>query len=149
MAKSNSIQVVVVTPEKAVLDEQADFVAVPMYDGELGVLPGRAALIGRLGCGELRIKKGPTTRELFIDGGFVEIRDDVVTLLTQRAIAEENLSVEGATAELAKTKEMGKTPEEQQARLARQTCARAKLRLAKKVQREAEMRSLGVGTRKL
>ena len=46
----------VVTPERALLDEPADFVALPMYDGELGVLPGRAPLIGRLGYGELRIR---------------------------------------------------------------------------------------------
>ena len=48
----------VVTPEKAVLDEVADFVAVPMFDGELGVEPGRLPLIGRLGYGELRIRRG-------------------------------------------------------------------------------------------
>jgi F-type H+-transporting ATPase subunit epsilon len=44
---SHTLQCVVVTPERAVLDEPADFVALPMYDGELGVLPGRAPLIGR------------------------------------------------------------------------------------------------------
>ena len=48
------LQCVVVTPERAVLDEPADFVVLPLYDGELGVLPGRAPLIGRLGYGELR-----------------------------------------------------------------------------------------------
>ena len=49
------LKCVVVTPERACLDEVADFVALPMFDGELGVLPGRAALIGRLGYGELRL----------------------------------------------------------------------------------------------
>ncbi len=48
------IQCVVVTPEKSLLDELVDFVALPLYDGELGVLPGRTPLIGRLGYGELR-----------------------------------------------------------------------------------------------
>ena len=55
---NEQLRCVVVTPERAVLDEPADFVALPMYDGELGVLPGRAPLIGRLGCGELRIRRG-------------------------------------------------------------------------------------------
>ena len=55
---------VVVTPERALLDEPADFVALPMYDGELGVLPGRAPLIGRLGYGELRIRRGQETQPL-------------------------------------------------------------------------------------
>jgi F-type H+-transporting ATPase subunit epsilon len=147
MAKSNSIQVVVVTPEKAVLDEHADFVALPMYDGELGVLPGRAPLIGRLGYGEVRIKKGATTRELFVDGGFVEIRDNVVTLLTQRAVSEEDLSVDNANSELQDALQPGRTPDEQEAQLAKQARARAKLRLARKVRHEAEMRALGVGGR--
>ena len=39
--RDRELHCVVVTPEKAVLDEPADFVAVPMFDGELGVLPGR------------------------------------------------------------------------------------------------------------
>ena len=47
-----SLHCVVVTPERAVVDETADFVVLPMLDGELGVLPGRAPLIGRLGFGE-------------------------------------------------------------------------------------------------
>ena len=68
------LQCVVVTPEKAVLDEAADFVAVPMFDGELGVLPGRAPLIGRLGYGELRIRRGMDVRRFFVDGGFVQVR---------------------------------------------------------------------------
>ena len=39
MPDSHTLQCVVVTPERAVLDEPADFVALPMYDGELGILP--------------------------------------------------------------------------------------------------------------
>ena len=77
----------VVTPERAVLDEAVDFVALPMYDGELGVLPGRAPLIGRLGYGELRIRRGEETQRFFIDGGFAQVRANVVTVLTPRADA--------------------------------------------------------------
>src|SRR3954453_2635179 len=82
---------VVVTPERAVLDERVDFVALPMYDGELGVLPGRAPLIGRLGYGELRIRPGGATRRYFIDGGFAQVRNDVVTVLTHRAVRAEDI----------------------------------------------------------
>ena len=56
-----TIQCVVVTPERAVLDQAVDFVALPLYDGELGVLPGRAPLVGRLGYGELRIRHDSDT----------------------------------------------------------------------------------------
>ena len=41
-----TVQVVVVTPEKAVLDKTAEMVIIPMYDGEFGVLPGRAPVLG-------------------------------------------------------------------------------------------------------
>src|SRR3954466_15450559 len=72
---------VVVTPEKTLFDEVVEFVALPLYDGELGVLPRRAPLIGRLGYGELRPRLGGTSRHYFVDGGFVQVRDDVVTVL--------------------------------------------------------------------
>src|SRR5438034_7039326 len=86
-----TVQCVVVTPERAVLDEAVDFVALPMYDGELGVLPKRAPLIGRLGYGELRTKKGEITQRFFIDGGFAQVRADVVTVLTAQAIPAEEI----------------------------------------------------------
>lgn len=80
------LQCVVVTPEKAILDEPADMVVLPMIDGELGVQPRRAALVGRLGTGELRIKQGAETKRLRIEGGFAQVRADVVTVLTTRVI---------------------------------------------------------------
>src|SRR5947207_4986854 len=88
---NTKLQCVVVTPERAVLDEAVDFVALPMYDGELGVLPGRAPLIGRLGYGELRLRHGEATRRYFVDGGFAQVRDDVVTVLTARALRAEEI----------------------------------------------------------
>ncbi|MBY0228508.1 MAG: F0F1 ATP synthase subunit epsilon, partial [Gemmataceae bacterium] len=65
MAGKGELHCVVVTPERALIDTRADFVAIPMYDGEVGVLPGRAPLIGRLGTGELRIRTGGTTQRFF------------------------------------------------------------------------------------
>jgi F-type H+-transporting ATPase subunit epsilon len=94
------LQCVVVTPEKTLFDEWVDFVALPLYDGELGVLPGRTPLIGRLGFGELRTKTGETTRRYFVDGGFVQVRDDVVTVLTNRAVPAQQLDAVAAAREL-------------------------------------------------
>lgn len=132
MAKlRDAIQCVVVTPERAVLDETVDFVAIPMYDGELGVLPGRSPLIGRLGYGELRTQQGSTIHRMYIDGGFVQIRDDVVTILTQKALRQENLSIAGATATLEEARQPGATPEAQEEQLAKQQRARAMLRIAR------------------
>src|SRR5438552_8500325 len=91
------LQCVVVTPERAVLDEPVDFVALPLYDGELGVLPGRAPLIGRLGYGELRIRRGDSTRRFFVDGGFAQVRSNIVTVLTRRAIRGADINPQAAT----------------------------------------------------
>src|SRR6478609_3001767 len=79
------LQCVVVTPERTLFDDYVEFVALPLFDGELGVLPGRSPLIGRLGYGELRTRAGGTNRRYFVDGGFVQVRDDVITVLTNRA----------------------------------------------------------------
>lgn len=133
-----NLRCIVVTPEKAIMDEAVDFVALPMFDGELGVLPGRSALIGRLGYGELRTKKGANVHRMFVDGGFVEIRDNVVSVLTQRAIPDSGLNVEASRNELEKALESGKTPEAQEEQLAKQARARAKLRMARRKLMEDE-----------
>jgi F-type H+-transporting ATPase subunit epsilon len=86
---TSPLRCVVVTPERTVLEETADFVVLPMYDGELGVLPQRAPLIGRLGQGQLRLKSGATTRRWQLHEGFAQVRDNVVTVLTARADAVE------------------------------------------------------------
>jgi F-type H+-transporting ATPase subunit epsilon len=103
-ASGKSLKCVVVTPERAVLDEAADFVALPMYDGELGVLPGRAALIGRLGFGELRLKQGGRTQRYYVDGGFAQVRADVVTVLTPRALNAEEINAGGGRLTLSSAK---------------------------------------------
>ncbi len=94
------VRCVVVTPERTLLDQLVEFVALPLYDGELGVLPGRSPLIGRLGYGELRTKQHGTTKRYFVDGGFAQVRDDVVTVLTDRATAAEAIDTTAAAREL-------------------------------------------------
>jgi len=94
------LQCVVVTPEKTLFDEWVDFVALPLYDGEAGILPGRTPLIGRLGFGELRTKTGDHERRYFVDGGFVQVRGDVVTVLTQRALPSQQVDAAAAAKDL-------------------------------------------------
>ena len=129
-ASPGSLQCVVVTPERAVLDEPVDFVALPMYDGELGVLRGRAPLIGRLGYGELRLRHGATTRRFFVDGGFAQVRSNVVTVLTPRAIRGEDIDVQSATQTLEAPPTATLQPEAQEAQRKNRERARAQLRVA-------------------
>ena len=124
-----SLKCVVVTPEKAVLDEPADFVAVPMFDGELGVAPDRLPLIGRLGFGELRITQGGQTKHFYVDGGFVQIRGNVVTVLTSKAMDVKDIKVAEAE-EILRSAKTEATPEGQEAQEKAQQRARVQLRLA-------------------
>ena len=127
---SKRVHCVVVTPERAVVDAAADSVVLPMYDGELGVLPGRAALIGRLGYGELRIRNGQSVERYFVDGGFAQVRANVVTVLTARAKKADEIDVAKAEQELAAASAPAPTPERLEAALKAQERARAQLRVA-------------------
>jgi F-type H+-transporting ATPase subunit epsilon len=124
-----TLQCVVVTPERAVLDQTVDFVALPMYDGELGVLPGRAPLIGRLGYGELRIRHDGQTEVYFVDGGFAQVRSNIVTVLTPRAIKGTDINVQAAEQLLATT-HTAATGDQQVEHSKAQERARAQLRVA-------------------
>ena len=136
-AGERGLQCVVVTPERAVLDEPADFVALPLYDGELGVLPGRAPLIGRLGAGELRLRRGEETHRYFVDGGFAQVRANVVTVLTPHALRAEDIDPHAATRTLDEARLPTATPEETEAHLRAQERARAELRVYRRAHGEA------------
>lgn len=127
----HSLQCVVVTPERAVLDKPAEFVALPMLDGELGVLPGRAALIGRLGYGELRIRHAGSTDRYFVDGGFAQVRGDTVTVLTPRAIKAQDINVQAASQALDAARQPAATAEARTKQQKSQERARAQLRVAR------------------
>lgn len=100
MAKDR-LQLVVVTAERKLLDEPVDSLQFPLYDGQIGILPGRSPLVGRLGSGELVVTTGGTKRRFFIDGGFCQVKQGVVSLLTQGAIPVEKLDEKTAQQALA------------------------------------------------
>lgn len=88
-----TLKCMVVTPDRVVLDETVDFVALPLFDGELGVLADRAPMTGRLGFGELRTTQGGKTERYYVEGGFVQVRANVVSVLTPKAVAVSNIDV--------------------------------------------------------
>lgn len=135
---TEKLRCVVVTPERAVLDEAVDFVALPMYDGELGVLPGRIPLIGRLGYGELRLRAGTKTQRYFVDGGFAQVRDNVVTVLTARAVRAEDIDTSAAVQALQTPPSDASNPEAMAANVKLKERARAQLRVAHHVGASAQ-----------
>lgn len=80
------IQCIVVTPEATVLETSAEFIALPLYDGELGIAYNHSPMIGRLGYGEMRLKVKGAVERYYIDGGFVQVANNVVSVLTSRAV---------------------------------------------------------------
>lgn len=77
----------VVTPEKQVLDEQVTHVSIPAWDGQIGLLHLRAPLLAKLGYGPLKLELASgDTKTLFVGGGFAQMKDDELAILTDEAI---------------------------------------------------------------
>lgn len=137
---TRKLQCIVVTPEATVLDQSARFVALPLYDGELGIYPGRAPLIGRLGYGEMRILTGEATGPFedkpiryYVDGGFVQVADNVVSVLTNQAIPAADLDEEVLQEQLSEAREKPSNSEELMAIRDRNISqARGKLQVARR-----------------
>lgn len=95
------LQCVVVTPEATAIDQEASFVVVPLFDGELGIGDGHSPLIGRLGFGELRVTGTDGQKSCYyVDGGFVQVSGNVVTVLTGRAMPAGDVDVDHAREQL-------------------------------------------------
>jgi len=125
------IRCVVVTPERTELDRVVDAIVLPMYDGELGIKRGRAAMIGRLGYGQMRLQTESGTESFYIDGGFAQVEKDVVSVLTSRALPAKSLNVGTAETELAEALSApAATPQQQQLKAAAVMRARGLLRTA-------------------
>jgi F-type H+-transporting ATPase subunit epsilon len=125
---------IVVTPEQTALEQEAEFVALPLFDGEIGIAPDHSPLIGRLGFGEMRIKLGASMKTLYLDGGFVQVADNVVSVLTNRAVPAERIDPVAAESQLAAAAERpSNTPELMEIRDRSVAQARAQLRIARRV----------------
>lgn len=121
----------VITPERPVLEREATFVAFPAFDGEMGVLPHRAPILAKLGAGELRVESPEGNADFFINGGFAQMVDDKLTLLTEEAKPKAELDRGKAAQELAAALALPALDEPQaQARERAVTRARALVRVA-------------------
>jgi len=121
----------VITPERAVLETEASFVAFPAWDGEVGVLHGRAPLLYKLGIGRLRAETPEGEQVFYVDGGFAQMVEERLTILTQQAKRPQEIDRAAAEKALAQARETPAPDEEAVA--ARQKAierARAQLRLA-------------------
>ncbi|MFM1801657.1 MAG: synthase epsilon chain, sodium ion specific [Planctomycetota bacterium] len=94
----------VVTPERIVVDEWVSQVVLPLPDGEYGIAKNHDPVIARLGYGSFRMKSGNTVRKFYVDGGFLQIRDNMVSILTNRAVDVSSLNITDIDQQIAATK---------------------------------------------
>lgn len=73
----------VITPSGPAFEGAATYVTFPAWDGQYGVLPRMAPVLGRLGTGTCRIETEGGTKTMTLDGGFAHVHRDGVTLLTE------------------------------------------------------------------
>jgi len=93
---ADKIQLEVVTPERRLIAEPVDMVTVPGLGGELGILPGHTPLISQLQTGVLTYVAEGKSSQLHVSGGFVEVRDDHVSVLAE--VAERPDEIDAARA---------------------------------------------------
>ena len=84
---ASALRVSVITPEATIYEGEADQVVAPAYNGSLGILRGHAPLMALLGTGTLRIDRGSTQQKYEVSGGFLQVVDNQVTVLSERATA--------------------------------------------------------------
>ncbi|UJL45978.1 F0F1 ATP synthase subunit epsilon [Virgibacillus sp. NKC19-16] len=91
-----TLTVIVVTPDGPILEEDFDMVSCKSETGELGILPGHIPLVAPLSISAVRLKGDSDTKRLSVNGGFMEVRPDKVTILAQTAEKPSEINVERA-----------------------------------------------------
>jgi F-type H+-transporting ATPase subunit epsilon len=102
---AQNFQLEVATPERLVIREQVTEAQIPAKEGMIGVLPDHAALVGELGTGTLSYMQPDGKTSMVICGGFLEIRDNHVRVLADRAEKIDEIDLARAQAALKRAEE--------------------------------------------
>lgn len=129
---SQSVRLVLVTPEVTVLDEPVAASAFPCTTGRSASFPAAQPMIGRLGYGELKVTRlDGGESSYFVDGGFVQVKAEAVTILTDRALSRDEINAAKAEADLQQAySRIAKSDAEAAARQRDQERARQMLAMA-------------------
>lgn len=104
-----ALQLLVVTPERRVVETDADEVELPGAQGYLGILPGHAALLTLLGTGVLTYRKGGSAAAYAVSAGFAEVSGDRVSVLADSAEGSGDIDAAAAERDRVKAEEEMKT----------------------------------------
>src|ERR1051326_6711739 len=99
-----TLKLEIVTPEEKIYSEDVEMVTLPGSQGELGVYPKHVPLLTTLKPGELRVVKNGRETAMAIGEGFVEIRGDAVSVLTDMALESEKIDIAAAEAAVERAK---------------------------------------------
>ncbi len=135
---ANTLHVDVVSAEESIYSGEAEFVVLPGVMGELGIYPRHTPLITQIKPGQVRIKVPGRAEEeiVFVQGGFLEVQPDVVTVLSDTAIRAADLDE-------AKALEAKRNAEEaMQNKTSKEEIARAESELAGAVAQLAAIRHM-------
>ena len=107
---ADTLRLIVATPERQLVDESVSRVELPGKNGYLGILPEHAPLLSELGAGVLSYDSDAQERFLAVDGGFVEVLDNQVRVLAERAEFGININLEQARRALDDAQSLVETP---------------------------------------
>ncbi|MCU0615656.1 MAG: ATP synthase F1 subunit epsilon [Gemmatimonadaceae bacterium] len=82
-----ALQVSVISPEQVLYEGTASSVTAPAFDGEMGILPMHAPLMTLLGTGTLQVQANDGLKRFRVSGGFLQVVDDTVRVVTEEASA--------------------------------------------------------------
>src|SRR5438309_8472620 len=99
---SATLRLEIITPEATAYSEDVEMVTLPGSEGELGVYPNHVPLLTTLHPGELRVLKGGKESFLAVGEGFVEIKGDSVSVLTDLALEASTIDEGAAEAAVAR-----------------------------------------------
>src|SRR6267142_4453845 len=101
---ATTLKLEIVTPEEKIYSEDVSLVTLPGAEGELGVYPNHVPVLTALKPGELRVVKDGREIAMAVGEGFVEIRADGVSVLTDMALESEKIDVAAAEAAVERAK---------------------------------------------
>ena len=79
------LKISLISPEAVLFEGEAAIVVAPAHDGEVGILERHAPMMTLLGNGSLRLSGGGADRAFNVEGGFLQVVDDVVRIVTEKA----------------------------------------------------------------
>ncbi len=88
-----NLQLQIITPLKLVFNEEVEEIIIPAETGEITILPNHVSLFTKIKPGELSIRRSKKQSFFAITGGFLEVKENKITILADYAIRTEDIEV--------------------------------------------------------